>query len=107
MRLSPYSDVVLLTKEGILIKCDPSIKAMLIDIDTKNNHDFIIEDLDEEHLLVKDAKINQLKMQLQTVRKMIQRHVHTLTNRQMMSERLREPDDDSDSEDDKKKKKKK
>ena len=40
---------------------------MLIDIDTKNGHDFIIEDLDEEHLLVKEAKINLLKSQLQDV----------------------------------------
>ena len=52
---------------GTLVKCDASIKAMLVDIDSKNNNEFIIEELDEEHLLVKETKIAQLKARLQTV----------------------------------------
>jgi uncharacterized membrane protein len=43
---------------GTLVKCDASIKAMLVDIDSKNNNEYIIEELDEEHILVKETKIN-------------------------------------------------
>jgi len=49
------------------VKCDASIKAMLVDIDSRNQNDFIIEDLDEEHLLVKDTKVATLKARLQQV----------------------------------------
>jgi TFIIH basal transcription factor complex TTD-A subunit len=52
---------------GTLVKCDASIKAMLVDIDDKNNNDFIIEDLDEEHLLVKETKVATLKARLNQV----------------------------------------
>jgi TFIIH basal transcription factor complex TTD-A subunit len=53
---------------GTLVKCDASIKAMLIDIDNNNRNDFIIEDLDDEHILVKETKVAELKQRLQTVR---------------------------------------
>lgn len=66
---------------GTLVKCDASIKAMLVDIDSKHRNEFIIEELDEEHLLVKESKIGELKMRLQT----------------MLKERLKEPES-SDSE---------
>jgi TFIIH basal transcription factor complex TTD-A subunit len=49
---------------GTLVKCDASIKAMLVDIDSKNNNEYIIEELDEEHILVKETKINELKARL-------------------------------------------
>ncbi|KAF2110696.1 TFIIH subunit TTDA/Tfb5 [Lophiotrema nucula] len=62
--------------KGTLVKCDASIKAMLVDIDEKHGHDFIIEELDEEHILVKDTKIAELKSRLQG----------------MMKERLKEPE---------------
>jgi TFIIH basal transcription factor complex TTD-A subunit len=61
-------DVGSLTLSGSLVKCDASIKAMLVDIDSKNKNDFIIEELDEEHLLVKETKINELKARLNEVR---------------------------------------
>lgn len=53
------------------MKCDASIKAMLVDIDHKNNNEFIIEELDEEHILVKETKIAALKARLQQVRETI------------------------------------
>jgi TFIIH basal transcription factor complex TTD-A subunit len=53
---------------GTLVKCDASIKAMLVDIDSKNNNEYIIEELDEEHLLVKETKVNELKARLNQVR---------------------------------------
>ncbi|KAF2689916.1 hypothetical protein K458DRAFT_383038 [Lentithecium fluviatile CBS 122367] len=69
---------------GTLVKCDASIKAMLVDIDNRNNNDFIIEDLDEEHLLVKETKVATLKAQLN----------------QMLKERLKDPEKEvSDAED--------
>ncbi len=52
---------------GTLVKCDASIKAMLVDIDSRNNHEFIIEDLDEETILVKETKIAALKARLNAV----------------------------------------
>lgn len=58
----------MLTWKGSLVKCDPSIKAMLLKIDKDMNNEFIIEELDEEHLLVKETKVAQLKAQLQDVR---------------------------------------
>ncbi|CBY00411.1 similar to RNA polymerase II transcription factor B subunit 5 [Plenodomus lingam JN3] len=66
---------------GTLVKCDASIKAMLVDIDSKNGNEYIIEELDEEHILVKETKVHELKSRLN----------------QMMKERLKEPDT-SDSE---------
>lgn len=41
---------------------------MLVDIDSKNNNEYIIEELDEEHILVKETKINELKARLNQVR---------------------------------------
>lgn len=41
---------------------------MLVDIDSKNNNEFIIEELDEEHILVKETKITELKGRLNNVR---------------------------------------
>jgi TFIIH basal transcription factor complex TTD-A subunit len=52
---------------GTLVRCDASIKAMLLDIDSKNNNEYIIEELDEEHILVKETKINELKARLNSV----------------------------------------
>lgn len=40
---------------------------MLIDIDSKHPETFIIEDLDEEHVLVKDTMVAELKQRLHGV----------------------------------------
>ncbi|KAH7384664.1 transcription factor TFIIH complex subunit Tfb5-domain-containing protein [Pyrenochaeta sp. MPI-SDFR-AT-0127] len=77
---------------GTLVKCDASIKAMLVDIDSKNNNEFIIEELDEEHLLVKETKINELKSRLNQVSIASQRIVVEVNMSQMMRERLKEPE---------------
>ena len=52
---------------GILVKCDPSIKAILIKINAEKGHDFIIEEIDDEHVLVKSAKHDVLKGLLKDV----------------------------------------
>jgi len=48
---------------GVLIQCDPSIKAIISKIDSAHN-DFIIEDLDDETVVVKESKLQELKERL-------------------------------------------
>ncbi|KAI1360456.1 RNA polymerase 2 general transcription and DNA repair factor tfiih component [Xylaria arbuscula] len=50
--------------KGTLIECDPSIKSIIMNIDSAKN-DYIIEDLDESHLLIKDVMLAQLKAKLE------------------------------------------
>lgn len=51
---------------GTLVECDPSIKSIIMNID-KDKNDYIIEDLDDSHLLIKDAMVAQLKARLEEV----------------------------------------
>lgn len=53
---------------GVLIECDPSIKSIIVNIDS-DNHDFIIEDLDEERVVVKENMVALLKSKLEDVRR--------------------------------------
>lgn len=55
-------------RAGVLIECDPSIKSIIVNIDS-DNHDFIIEDLDEERVVVKENMLAQLKQKLEEVRR--------------------------------------
>ncbi|KAI0892319.1 transcription factor TFIIH complex subunit Tfb5-domain-containing protein [Annulohypoxylon nitens] len=68
---------------GTLVECDPSIKSIIISIDKKNN-DYIIEDLDETHLVIKDNMVNSLKQELD----------------RRLKENVPAIDDDSDSDED-------
>ncbi|GMM34077.1 TFIIH complex subunit [Saccharomycopsis crataegensis] len=52
--------------KGSLIKCDPSIKALIVDIDSKR-HDIIIEELDDTNLLVSTDKIQFIKAELERI----------------------------------------
>ncbi|KAI0441337.1 RNA polymerase 2 general transcription and DNA repair factor tfiih component [Xylaria telfairii] len=51
--------------KGTLVECDPSIKSIIISIDDKEKNDYIIEDLDDSHLLIKDVMVAQLKAKLE------------------------------------------
>ncbi|KAI1401407.1 nucleotide excision repair, TFIIH, subunit [Hypoxylon fuscum] len=51
--------------KGTLVECEPSIKSIIISIDSENNN-YIIEDLDENHLVVKDNMVAQLKIELES-----------------------------------------
>lgn len=51
----------------MLIECDPSIKSIIVNIDS-DNHEFIIEDLDEERVVVKENMVPILKQKLEDVR---------------------------------------
>ena len=52
---------------GVLIECDPSIKSIIVNIDS-DRHEFIIEDLDEERVVVKENMVAALKQKLEEVR---------------------------------------
>lgn len=47
----------------MLVQCDPSIKAIIVQIDSEK-HDIIIEDLDDETVMVKQEKLDELKRKL-------------------------------------------
>lgn len=51
---------------GILVECDPSIKAIIIKLDSERN-DFIVEDLDDTHLVINEGMLPTLKMRLEDV----------------------------------------
>ncbi|KFY06299.1 hypothetical protein V491_08722 [Pseudogymnoascus sp. VKM F-3775] len=48
---------------GVLVQCDPSIKAIIVKLDSERN-DFIVEELDDETLVINEAKLGTLKMTL-------------------------------------------
>ncbi|CCE82120.1 Piso0_002817 [Millerozyma farinosa CBS 7064] len=49
--------------KGALVSCDPSIKALILKIDSER-HDIIIEELDETHLVIDQNKIDFVKLEL-------------------------------------------
>ena len=49
--------------QGVLIQCDASIKAIINKIDSQH-HDFILEDLDDEAVVIKESKLAELKNKL-------------------------------------------
>ncbi|KAK3115664.1 TFIIH complex subunit tfb5 [Teratosphaeriaceae sp. CCFEE 6253] len=67
---------------GILIECDESIKAMIVKINIEHNHDFIIENIDDKHALIKANRHDELKELL----------------KQALQDTVREPEDSSESE---------
>ncbi|CCH59031.1 hypothetical protein TBLA_0B01870 [Henningerozyma blattae CBS 6284] len=50
-------------RRGALLKCDPSIKALIVQID-RSRHDIILEELDDTHLLVDPSKVEFIKGEL-------------------------------------------
>lgn len=49
---------------GVLVECEPAIKSIIVHLDSEN-HDFIIEDLDEQRLVVKENMVQLLKQKLE------------------------------------------
>lgn len=56
-----------LTLPGVLIECDPSIKSIIVNIDDAENHQYIIQDLDEERVVVMENLVASLKAKLEKV----------------------------------------
>jgi TFIIH basal transcription factor complex TTD-A subunit len=53
---------------GVLIECDPSVKAIILKYD-EERHDYIVEDLDDDrHLVIKESQLQNLKARLSKVR---------------------------------------
>ncbi|QLQ82071.1 hypothetical protein HG537_0G03260 [Torulaspora globosa] len=50
-------------RRGSLIQCDPSIKALIMQIDAEQS-DIILEELDDTHLLVDPSKVEFIKREL-------------------------------------------
>ena len=50
----------------MLVECDPSIKAIIEQIDSEHN-DFIIENLSDELVVIKESKLDELKIKLEQV----------------------------------------
>ncbi|CEP63044.1 TFIIH complex subunit TFB5 LALA0_S07e01156g [Lachancea lanzarotensis] len=50
-------------RKGALIQCDPSIRALILQMDTDRNN-IILEELDDTHLLVDPAKVEFIKAEL-------------------------------------------
>lgn len=65
---------------GVLVQCDPSIKAIINKIDEKF-HDFIIEDLDDQTVVIKEAKLHELKERLADVSVHVLEHPGPLYSR--------------------------
>jgi len=51
---------------GVLVECDASIKAIILKID-QDKHDYIVEDLDERTLVIKENQLSSLKARLEEV----------------------------------------
>lgn len=49
--------------KGVLVLCDPSIKALIVQIDSQSPG-IILEELDETHLLIKPEQIPYVKSEL-------------------------------------------
>lgn len=69
---SPVSVITPLTPAcwhpaGVLIECDPAVKSIIVNIDSAN-HEYIIEDLDEQRCVVKETMVADLKQKLDEVR---------------------------------------
>lgn len=51
---------------GVLVQCDPSIKSIIVKIDAEE-HAFIVEELDDQTLVIKENMMTTLKMRLDDV----------------------------------------
>ncbi|ODV68886.1 RNA polymerase II transcription factor B subunit 5 [Hyphopichia burtonii NRRL Y-1933] len=49
--------------KGVLVQCDPSIKALILQIDSKTPG-IVIEELDETHLIIKQDQVQSIKNDL-------------------------------------------
>lgn len=82
----------------MLVECDPAIKSIIVNINSENN-EYIIEDLDDSHLVVQENKVQQLKYLLDQVRLVSSvLLIAFLTNiAQRLKDTFMEPERDSDS----------
>lgn len=53
-------------KSGVLVKCDPSIKSIIVKIDSEE-HAYVVEELDDQTLVVQENMLPLLKARLDDV----------------------------------------
>lgn len=53
---------------GVLVQCDPSIKSIIVKINSDRN-EYIIEELDDQTLVIKENMLGELKRKLDEVRR--------------------------------------
>ncbi|CAD1808274.1 General transcription and DNA repair factor IIH subunit TFB5 [Candida parapsilosis] len=63
---------MLVASKGVLVKCDPSIKALIIQIDSVNPG-IVLEELDDTHLLIQQDKVETIKNELN---KMLSKNIY-------------------------------
>jgi TFIIH basal transcription factor complex TTD-A subunit len=61
-----YACLILRIYPGVLVQCDPSIKSIIVKIDNEE-HAFIVEELDDQTLVIKENMMTTLKMKLDEV----------------------------------------
>ncbi|KAK3325891.1 transcription factor TFIIH complex subunit Tfb5-domain-containing protein [Apodospora peruviana] len=49
---------------GVFIECEPAIKAIILHLDSESR-DIVIEDLDEQHMVVKENMVDTVKQKLE------------------------------------------
>jgi TFIIH basal transcription factor complex TTD-A subunit len=49
------------------VSCDPSIKSIIVKIDADQQHAYIVEDLDDQTLVIKENMLSMLKARLEDV----------------------------------------
>lgn len=54
---------MLTASKGVLVQCDPSIRALILQIDSKTPG-IVLEELDDTHLLIKQDQVKNVKEEL-------------------------------------------
>ena len=52
---------------GTLVECDASIKAIIMNLNGQNRNKYVIQELDDEHVLVSNDALAELKARLEEV----------------------------------------
>jgi TFIIH basal transcription factor complex TTD-A subunit len=52
---------------GALLQCDPPQMAMVRKIDKESGHTLIIEEIDDETCLVKETKVDEIKIKVKAL----------------------------------------
>lgn len=55
--------IMLTASKGVLVQCDPSIRALVLQIDSKSPG-IVLEELDDTHLMIKQDQVQYVKNEL-------------------------------------------
>ncbi|KAL8283737.1 hypothetical protein RQP46_005532 [Phenoliferia psychrophenolica] len=51
--------------KGVLVTCDPAVKQILLQLDETGTERFIIQELDDTHVLISADSVERIKQDLQ------------------------------------------